>query len=114
MLIRENNTISTREMANENMRTFEEMEYAEYQRVTKARGSPSHRFYPKGGHWEINESAIEISDDRLGEKSVDGWVKSWVKNPMNGWVKSWVKTERPSYAVSPKILPYRRTDWRNC
>jgi len=25
----------------------------------------------KGGHWEINESAIEISDSRLGEKLDD-------------------------------------------
>ena len=31
----------------------------------------------KGGHWEINESAIEISDDRLGEKlgeKSDEWL----------------------------------------
>ena len=27
----------------------------------------------QNGHWEINESTVEISDDRLGEKS-DDWL----------------------------------------
>ena len=75
MLIRENNTISTREMAKliginrrNIMRNISELQK---QGVLRRIGSI------QNGHWEINESAIDISDDRLGEKLVekpDEWL----------------------------------------
>ena len=75
MLIRENNTISTREMAKliginrrNIMRNISELQK---QGVLRRIGSI------QNGHWEINESTVEISDDRLGEKlgeKSDDWL----------------------------------------
>ena len=45
--------------------------------LLKAEGVISRVNGQKGGHWEINETAIEISDSRLGEKlgeKSDEWL----------------------------------------
>lgn len=87
MLIREDNTISTREMAKliginrrNIMRNISELQK---QGILLRIGSI------QKGHWEINESAVEISDDRLGEKlgeKTDEWLGEKLGERFDEWL----------------------------
>ena len=53
--------------------------------LLKAEGVISRVNGQKGGHWEINESAVEISDGRLGEKP-DEWLGEKLGEKPDEWL----------------------------